>query len=196
MLVEVTDARTARPSTWRRGLAVWQPAWSPAVQTAVRPLVAEDIGPLMRDVGPLVDSLYDAGAEKLLRRLQDARDGYARAHVVTSATGSDPIALAAEVQKGTARVKLSTFWVAPGSRRTGIGSLLLDQRLCDWQQRGVCSAAITVRRERAPELEALFVPRGFTQRLLVSARYGNDRDEVVLMWEGDAAGERTARSAA
>lgn len=159
----------------------------------IRPITDSDIGPLMRQVGPLVDSLYPQGAAKLLRRLEDARDGYASAHVVVPSPEAlsnqtlptaAPLALVAEAAKGLCRVKISTFWVAPRARRLGLGSMLVDHRMQAWRRTGVERAAITVCRDRALEIEALFVPRGFDQRLVVPALYGAERDEIVLVWRG------------
>jgi len=140
----------------------------------------------MRAVGPLVDSIYDGGAEKLLRRLEQARDGYAIAHVVVPDARGIPVALAAEAMKGPAVRKLSTFWVAPSSRRRGYGALLLDHRISDWANSGIEAAHVTVRQSRADQLEGLFLPRGFERELVELNRYGDGRDEVVLSWRADS----------
>lgn len=152
----------------------------------VRPLLDSDIGWLMTSVGPLVDSLYDRGAEKLLSRLEDARDGYAGAHVLTEGADGTPVALAAEATKGRRSRKLSTFWVAEHCRRRGYGSLLLETRINDWMHSGVEQAHVTVRKTRAEQLERLFLPRGFERTLVAVDRYGSGRDEVVLAWSANS----------
>ena len=157
----------------------------------VRPLLAGDIRLLMAAVGPLVDSLYDRGAQKLLSRLEDARDGYAVAHVLTEGPNGIPLALAAETTKGPRSRKISTFWVAEHYRGRGYGSFLLETRINDWTRSGVEQAHVTVRETRAEQLERLFLPRGFERRLVAVDRYGSGRDEVVLAWS--SAESRTSR---
>lgn len=154
---------------------------APLTPPRVRPLIASDIGPLMEAVGPLVDSLYTRGAEKMLRRLEDARDGYEIANVVVDGLGA-PLALAAEAKKGRAARKLSTFWVAQHARRRGLGAMLLDQRIEDWSDSGIDTVHVTVRASRAQQLERLFLPRGFQRALIELDRYGSGGDEVVLRW--------------
>lgn len=148
----------------------------------VRRMLAEDIQPLISGVGPLVDTLYERGAEKLLRRLEAARDGYASAHVVSRSPWGPPLGLAAEVGKGAGAQKLSTFWIAPNARSGGLGSLLLDHRIDSWIRSDMSRAYVTVRASRAAELERLFVPRGFRRVALDRGRYGELGDEVVLEW--------------
>ena len=127
----------------------------------IRPLKFADLDILMPTVGVLVDSLYPRGAEKLLARLEDALNGYAVAHVA-EVSDFGPVALASETLKGDSRVKLSTFWVHRRFRGLGIGGSLLDRRIEDWCLADRDHAIVTVREDRAAELERLFVPRGFS----------------------------------
>lgn len=162
----------------------------------VRPLRPADLGVLMPTVGALVDSLYPRGATKLLARLEDALNGYATAHV-THAPGFGPIALASETTKGRSSVKLSTFWVDPRFRRIGVGGGLLDHRIESWRHCDLTKAVVTVREERAPELEGLFIPRGFSRVATELSKYGEGQNEVVLRWTdaSTSAGSRHTRQA-
>jgi hypothetical protein len=135
----------------------------------------------MPTVGTLVDSLYPKGAAKLLTRLEEALIGCATAHV-TDLPGFGPIALASETSKGRDRVKLSTFWVDPRFRGFGIGGSLLDHRISNWEQRDLSAVVVTVREERAAELEGLFIPRGFSRIAMDLNRYGEGQNEVILRW--------------
>jgi ribosomal protein S18 acetylase RimI-like enzyme len=148
----------------------------------VRPIASEDVGPLMRSLGPLVDSLYPNGARLLLRRLEDALEGYAVAHVVVPARTGLPIALAAEAFKGHGARKLSTFWVSPSWRRRGVGSLLISNRVRSWVMRDIACVHVTVRESRSSELLSLLAPWGFRKEALEFHRYGTTQNELVLHW--------------
>jgi len=147
----------------------------------IRPLRSTDLQALMSTVGILVDSLYPQGAEKLFARLENALNGYATANVVESLT-LGPIALASETLKGADNVKVSTFWVHQDFRGRGIGGRLLDHRLEDWRHSNRGHAIVTVREDRAAELERLFTPRGFTRVAVDIDRYGDGQNEVILKW--------------
>lgn len=161
----------------------------------IRPLKFADLDILMPTVGVLVDSLYPRGAEKLLARLEDALNGYAVAHVA-EVSDFGPVALASETLKGDSRVKLSTFWVHRRFRGLGIGSSLLDRRIEDWCLADRDHAIVTVREDRAAELERLFVPRGFSRIAVDLNRYGEGRSEVVLKWVNVGALSLISRRAA
>lgn len=159
---------------------------------ALRAILPEDLGPLMLSVGPLVDDLYPGGAGRLLSRLEDALAGYASATLAVSTFTGRPVGLASEVSKGRAVTKLSTFWVHPLMRRRGVGSALLRARIFDWERQDLSSVHVTVRADRAPELESLFLPNGFERVALEVGRYGDGRDEVVLQWRPGHLVERVA----
>ncbi len=152
---------------------------------SIRPLRPADLGTLMPSVGALVDALYPRGATKLLARLEAALNGYATAYV-TVAPGFGPVALASETTKGRNSVKLSTFWVDPRFRGIGVGGGLLDHRIESWQRCDLNRAVVTVREERAHELEGLFVPRGFSRVATDLNKYGEGQNEVVLRWAGES----------
>lgn len=141
-----------------------------------------DLAPLMRTVGVLVEDLYPQGAAKLQERLEDALNGYAVAHVVRTRRSSRAIALASEVQKGSSGTKLSTFWVHPVMRGRGVGRALLGHRIDDWRRAATPLVTVTVREERSPELERLFLPHGFNRAALVTDLYGETKSEVILQW--------------
>lgn len=151
----------------------------------VRPMTPDDVRPLMHSLGPLVDSLYPSGARLLLRRLEDALAGYAAAHVVVPTRTDLPIALAAEAFKGHQARKLSTFWVSPGWRRRGIGSLLISSRARSWVMRDIASVHVTVRESRSRELLSLLAPFGFRKEAVEYHRYGTARNEVILRWRSN-----------
>ena len=147
----------------------------------VRPIMQSDLKPLMATVGRVVGSLYPEGDKKLFDRLESACQGLAVSHVV-ALHDRIPSALSSETSKGAAGIKLSTFWVDPRFRGLGIGSRLLDFRISDWIICGKEQSIVTVREERAVELERLFLPRGFMRIATVNDRYGDGRNEVVLRW--------------
>lgn len=140
----------------------------------------------METVGVLVDQLYPRGALKLQDRLLDAVSGYSDAFVVPG-RDNRPLALASEVTKGPRAAKLCTFWVDASVRGQGVGRALLTQRQSDWLGSDLERVHVTVREERAQELEGLFVPRGFSRSLVVLNRYGEGNDEVVLTWRPPSA---------
>jgi GNAT superfamily N-acetyltransferase len=147
----------------------------------VRPIVSQDVRPLMRSIGPLVDILYPAGAARLFRRLEEAIAGHASAYVVASPTDM-PIALAAEVLKSDRSRKLSTFWVSPLWRRHGIGSMLVANRVQCWLSQEVASVHVTVREKRSHELLSLLGPWGFDPVYIALDRYGEGENELILRW--------------
>lgn len=149
----------------------------------VRPLQSGDLGPLMKTVGTTVDALYPDGGLLLCQTLEEAIAGYSRASVVVRAdVPGKPLALAAERFKGAHRVKLSTFWVSPDTRRHGVGGLLLSTVIRKWKMTHVGSASVTVREARSEALESLFSRQGFTRLLTDLNRYGDGEHEVVLTW--------------
>lgn len=164
----------------------------PSSRVGIRPLQRDDLGVLMITLGPLVDSLYPKGARKLLTRLEDALNGDSAAYV-TQVRGFGPISLASETSKGRRRVKLSTFWVDPRFRGIGVGASLLDHRIKSWQQADFDSAVVTVREERAPQLERLFIPRGFSRIVTDLDKYGEGQNEVVLKWTAEPASTTPTR---
>lgn len=192
MARDMDNGHDSQPRGTGRGMQPDTSAWVPrsvvlsgTPSMTVRPVTTGDLAPLMATVGPLVASLYPSGAEKLLARLEDSINGYATARVVASGRG-EPVALAAETAKGRSGLKLSTFWVHPRCRRLGIGTLLLRDRTDDWCRSNVPRVHVTVRGDRSPELERLFLPNGFTRGATVLDRYGDGADEVVLVWRREA----------
>lgn len=126
----------------------------------------------------VVPQLYPAGDAWLRRRLADILEGSAQCSVVKR--GGRLVAAAILTPKGQEVVKLSTFFVAPEARNSGVGSRLLDALLADLDQANVKETYVTVAHHLAVPLMGLFVPRGFTPCAIEMDRYGEGRHEVVL----------------
>lgn len=148
-------------------------------------LGAQDVPWLLGTVGSVVDVLYPAGKTRMAERLRNAVDGYSTARVVRESSTAVPVALSSEAEKGRRSVKVCTFWVHPQHRRSGIGTLLLEERVESWLHRGVENAHVTVRSARADSLFALFQKVGFRYAAVEPDRYGDGEDEVVLQWKPD-----------
>lgn len=149
----------------------------------IRPVLRTDLLPLASTVGEVVDSLYPDGWRHLRDKLETSLTGKPSAFVIArAAEQSSPLALAAEVDKGLHRRKLSTFWVAPDVRQLGLGTRLLDCRVSSWLHESLDSVTLTVRNERAFQLLPLLTSRGFRVIALDIDRYGPGADELVLEW--------------
>jgi len=160
------------------GAAVCRSAW------AVRPLLPKDATWLMRRAGPTVAGLYPRGAELLESTLLDALNRYASAHVVVG-NSQWPAALICEKPKGDKRVKVSTFWVDPAARGSGVGRLLAHSRFAEWRRLELEEVYGTSRQYRTPAVSRVFRPLGFSTVHTAEDRYGEGRHEDVLQWRAD-----------
>lgn len=116
----------------------------------------------------------------LPRRLQDCLAGRARCTV--AAIRDDVVGVTILTPKAIA-TKLSTIYVRPDFRRSGIGSRLLDHVLRDYETwvpgRARGDLYVTVAEHTWSQLEGLLSSRGFTRTAFERDRYGRGRHEIV-----------------
>jgi hypothetical protein len=127
--------------------------------------------------------LYPGGQEWLSRRLATLAET-GRATVVAS--GATVIAVAIETWKPAGRVKLSTFFVCPESRQSGVGALLAANLVQRWNAERRPEAYVTVSESAVEALSRVLVPLGFAHLAMESNRYGVGRHEHVLTWLGQS----------
>lgn len=145
----------------------------------IQPLAAADV-PAVRSL--LVDlPLSYPGAEAWLeRRLQDCLDERARCMIATTPDGVVGVTILTPKALAT---KLSTIYVRPDFRRSGLGGRLLDQVLRDargWAPRDAQGETyVTVAHHTWGQLERLLLGRGFTRTAFEPNRYGQGRHEIV-----------------
>jgi ribosomal protein S18 acetylase RimI-like enzyme len=132
--------------------------------------------------------LYPKGNEWLDRRLGDVESR--RAHCWVVHVNSRIAAVAIETPKQPRRTKLSTFWVAPCFRRIGIGRSLLCFQIARWLRDEQREVTVTVDTGRLPGFAPLFAAHGFDVRVTERSRYGDGRDEAVLVWTPDTLAAR------
>lgn len=123
-------------------------------------------------------ALYPHADEWLARRLDDVEQRRARCTLAIVAGQSAAVAI--ETPKPGNRVKLSTLYVAPQFRRTGIGGMLVRSCWHRWLVRGVDSVHVTVRTGREEALYSVLEPLGFSFLTLLTNRYGRGEHEFVL----------------
>ena len=128
--------------------------------------------------------LYPEGDKWLERRLIDVESRRAQCWIVR--VDSRIAAVAIETPKQPWRTKLSTFWVAPSFRRMGIGRSLLCFQIARWLRHEQREVAVTVDTGRLPGFAPLFTTHGFDVKTTERCRYGDGRDEAVLVWTPDA----------
>src|SRR5579883_1759323 len=114
-------------------------------------------------------ALYPGGADWLSRRLYDVEAGQASCDVVSA--GKSPVALIIQTGKGTGRLKLCTFYVAPGWRSIGLGTVLLSHAQTAWLRSGILEVRVTADSERAVVLQPLLHAAGFRRWARVPDRY-------------------------
>ena len=145
----------------------------------IQPLAPADV-PAVRSL--LVDlPLSYPGAEAWLeRRLQDCLAERARCMIARAPDGVVGITILTPKALAT---KLSTIYVRPDFRRSGLGGRLLDQVLRDargWAPRDARGETyVTVAHHTWGQLERLLLGRGFTRTAFEPNRYGQGRHEIV-----------------
>jgi GNAT superfamily N-acetyltransferase len=129
--------------------AVWLP----------RPYRPADRYSVSAELSPILDCLYPGGAKWLRRRLDDVERGRARATV--AACGSRLAGVSIETPKEERRIKLSTLWVRPSWRRTGVGTSLLEDCRLRWLKSDTPRADVTCASSAASDLAPLLHASGF-----------------------------------
>ncbi len=128
----------------------------------------------------VVDARYPGGFDWLDRRLDDVWFGRARCTVIRA--HGFVMGAAIEMPKGHHRLKLSTLWVAPGFRRRGAGTALVDLLVSRWRRHDIDDVWVTTDLARCEELLPAVTRVGFSPRALGIDRYGEGRCEVVYGW--------------
>lgn len=149
----------------------------------LEPLAREHLPAVLRSVGPVVDGLYPQGRRLFEARLGDVVEGRARCTVAVK-RGS-VVAVAVESPKGARRLKLSTLWVHPLYRRRGVGTALLGGVVADWLERDLERVHLTVCLNEYDGILGLLHNFGFHHLTVERNRYGDGRDEAVLIWTPD-----------
>jgi ribosomal protein S18 acetylase RimI-like enzyme len=157
---------------------------------SLRPLQQRDRGDVVRLVGPTLARLYPHGDRWLIERLEHAARGQARCTVAVAL--GHLIGLTIETPKEPGRIKLSTLWVAPESRRLGVGTSLLDTCRRQWLIDGLDRVDVTCAAVVARQLAPLLHRRGFRVERVARNRYGEGRHEVIFSWS--PASDREAQS--
>lgn len=131
-----------------------------------------------------MDDLYPGGAKWLRRRLDDVERGKARARVVSC--GDCLAGVSIETPKEERRIKLSTLWVRPELRRSGVGAALLREGRRRWLTGDAPRTDVTCATSAASELAPLLHAAGFSLQHVARDRYGEGRHELVFSWFPDA----------
>jgi len=146
----------------------------------LQPLHQQTVACTLRALTPVVDSLYPRGSQLLAARLDDAVHGKARCTVAIA--NASVAALAVESPKGSRQLKLSTLWVAPHYRCCGLGTALIKRLRNRWLLTDVERVHLTACTTCVCELLALLERFGFRHQAVELNRYGEGRDEAVLIW--------------
>lgn len=145
--------------------------------------LTEDSAPLhdrvLACLAPALTRHYPGGLDWLGRRLGDVRAGAARCAVALA--GGMVAGVAIETPKPAGALKLSTLWVHPLLRRSGIASRLLDWRAGQWDLAGVRRTHITLPVTMRADFDALLLAHGFVHVATEAHRYGRDRHEAVYV---------------
>lgn len=153
-------------------------------QIVVRPLAAAHVPYIVRAVGPVVDRLYPRGRELFTARLGEVIGGKARCTVAWR--NGHVIGVAVETPKGSHRLKLSTLWVHPLWRRRQVGTTLLRTVSERWLLQELDRVHLTVSLGEYAGILGLLRHFGFEHLTLERNRYGQGRDEAVLIWTPDS----------
>lgn len=137
----------------------------------------------MFDLLKVVDARYPGGFRWLDQRLDDVWRGTAGCTVVR--TRRELVGAAIQSPKGSGRLKLSTLWIAPMYRGRGAGALLLDKLVAHWRRAELSEVWVTTDLRHHDDLWPSIRKAGFEPMLVVRARYGPERHEVVYRWTQD-----------
>lgn len=143
------------------------------LNVSLRPLGPSDVD----DVKHLLSDLpvdYPGGDQWLARRLIDVLEGAAACTLATVSGRVVGVTIGTPKRRAT---KLSTIFVEPAFRRSGVGSRLLDAFLAEASPGA--ETYVTVADHKWRDLSPLLRSRGFVATALESDRYGPGRDEVV-----------------
>lgn len=123
-------------------------------------------------------NLYPGANPWLQNRLNDVVDG--KAYCSVAKTLFDTIVGITINTPKTKYWKLSTIYVNPRYRKTGIGKLLIQDCVDQWKYHDVKENIVTVRLGREEPLLKLLAPFGFKKIDIQSNRYGEGQTEVIL----------------
>ncbi|MDE3137114.1 MAG: GNAT family N-acetyltransferase [Acidobacteriota bacterium] len=147
--------------------------------TSMRPYRSRDREAVFRLLS-FLPSLYPKGAEWLDGRLEDVLRGRARCTLAFADVRLAGVTI--ETPKGKYTTKLSTIWVAPEHRASGIGTALLDACRRGWERSGVRSAYVTADVRAGQALWPVLKGLSFRPTNVEKDRYGEGRDETVFHW--------------
>jgi len=124
---------------------------------------------------------YPRGLHWLQARLTDVEHGAASATIAVAHGAT--VGVIIDTPKAQDRGKLSTLYVAPGSRRRGLAGQLLQIRECSWIEQGLRTVSCTLPWPQGAATYRFLAGYGFTSVALARQRYGPRRDELVVTWQ-------------
>jgi Zn-dependent peptidase ImmA (M78 family)/GNAT superfamily N-acetyltransferase len=135
----------------------------------------------------ILPQLYPDGEQWLLQRLSDSLHGQATCTLVEDYISRDLCGVAIVTPKPSGSIKLSTFYVSEKYRMKGVGTLLLNRLMANWEQQRPREVYVTVAHYVEPALQTLIQPAGFHRIAFEENRYGPGRHEAVWKrtWEAD-----------
>lgn len=162
--IQPTNVERSDPSTT-------QPSW-------ILKRLDEANGPDVQRLLSFLPTLYPGAEAWLANAIEQTAKG--EAVTLLAVHNREPVGIVIEKPKGCGRVKLSTFFVADGFRRVGIGNSLLENRKLAWEARGVSEVYITFSKNLASHLAPFLERHGFRNCGVRWDRYGPGRHEQVM----------------
>lgn len=153
------------------------------IPVTIRPYCHSDRKSVFKLLG-ILPILYPGGYNWLEHRLDEVVLGKARCTLAVTQCG--PVGVIIETPKHLSRLKLSTFYVHPAFRGLNIGTHLLHQSYEGWIRKELAQVHITADLKISNTLIPLLTRYGFRVKAIELARYGPNRDEIVLSWSPDS----------
>lgn len=136
----------------------------------------------------IIRDLYPNSAEWIDRKLVQAENGDG-VEIWLATQGSHTVGASVTSSKGRTSQKLSTIWVDPLARSRGVGRMLALNVVNSWYHAGIEDGHVTVADHAREGVERLLTPFGFHYGGVEKDRYGEGRNEHVLLWNHNRAEE-------
>lgn len=135
----------------------------------------------------ILPRIYPQGDVWLARKLDDVLKGKARCTLAVTGTGL-VIGVTIETPKGRRVAKLSTLFVHESFRERGVGGLLLGAARDRWIENGIQRVHGTLDAGASSQVLPNLQKIGFVAESVEKDRYGDGRDEAVVVWTPRTAG--------